>query len=341
MEINNKIVIYVLVYIILPIILILNCKKQDNNKILEKNTTDAIKGFLVVYVAIHHYIQNIVNPQFLNTLNFVGFLCVSFFFLMSGYGLTLSYYKHKNLKGFFKKRFLRLYFPFVIANILVAILNNIVIKSNYSIIDILFTSFTLRTIYSKIILWYVFVQILMYIFFYISFKLLKNKNSKILCIIISTLVYIFIAKYLGQGAWRYNTCLCFSVGVIIATYKEQLKSILEKYCIGIIGILFTIFIASWYLVIKGIYSYYITFICAIIFALLLVAITYKIDFQSKIYGYIGKISYEFYIIQLPVINMIIDLIGNNVLGIYLILLGTIVISIITNKIANYINSKID
>ena len=341
MEITNKIAIYVLVYIILPIILILSCKKQDKKDILSKDTTDAIKGFLVIYVAIHHYVQKIFNPELLNPLNYVGFLCVSFFFLMSGYGLTLSYYKHENLKGFFKKRFLRLYFPFVVSNILIGVLDNITIKSGYSIKDILITSFTLRTIDGSVMLWYIFVQILMYIFFYISFTILKNKNSKILCVIIFTLVYIFIAKYLGQGAWRYNTCLCFSVGVIIAAYKDNLKNVFEKYSIGIIGILFTVFLASWHLAIKGVYSYYVTFICAIIFALLLVAITYKINFKSKIYNYIGNISYEFYIIQLPVIEMILNLIGNNILGIYLVLLTTVSISIITNKTANYINCKID
>lgn len=341
MEITNKMAICILVYIILPIILILNFKKQDKKDILSKNTTDVIKGFLVIYVAIHHYIQKISNPGLLNPLNYVGFLCVSFFFLMSGYGLTLSYYKHGNLKGFFKKRFLRLYFPFVVANILIGLLDNITIKSGYSIKDILITSFTLRTIDGSVMLWYIFVQILMYIFFYIAFTILRNKNSKILCIILSTLAYMFVAKHLGQGEWRYNTCLCFSVGVIIATYKDKLKDIFEKYSIGIIGILLTVFLVSWYLIIKGIYSYCITFICAVIFALLLVAITYKVNFKSKIYNYIGKISYEFYIIQLPVIEMIINVIGNNVLGIYLILLSTVVISIITNKIANYINSKID
>ncbi|MFQ7446594.1 hypothetical protein [Intestinibacter bartlettii] len=79
MEINNKEVLYILIYIILPIILLSGLTKDKNKDILDRDTTSILKGFLVIYVAIHHYVQRISNPNLLNPLNYVGFLCVSFF----------------------------------------------------------------------------------------------------------------------------------------------------------------------------------------------------------------------------------------------------------------------
>ena len=341
MEINNKEVLYILIYIILPIILLSGLTKDKNKDILDRDTTSILKGFLVIYVAIHHYVQRISNPNLLNPLNYVGFLCVSFFFLMSGYGLTLSFYKKENLKGFFKKRFLRLYFPFVICNILVAILENISIKSGYSILRIFITSFTLRTIYSNTILWYIFVQILMYIVFFISFKIFKSKNYRIVFVGLSIVIYIIISIYTEQGAWRYNTVSCFFIGIVVASYKEKIINIIDKYYVYLSIICILGFMSSWYLVINGIYSYYITFICSIIFVLLLIIFTYKCKLVSALYGYLGSISYEIYIIQLPMIDIVISLMKNNNLGLFIILLNTIILSIISNKISNLINKVIN
>ena len=99
--------------------------------------------------------------------------------------------------------------------------------------------------------------------------------------------------------------------------------------------------SSWYLVINGIYSYYITFICSIIFVLLLIIFTYKCKLVSALYGYLGSISYEIYIIQLPMIDIVISLMKNNNLGLFIILLNTIILSIISNKISNLINKVIN
>lgn len=67
MEINNKEVLYILIYIILPIILLSGLTK--NKDILDRDTTSILKSFLVIYVAIHHYVQRISNPNLLNPLN--------------------------------------------------------------------------------------------------------------------------------------------------------------------------------------------------------------------------------------------------------------------------------
>ena len=258
---------------------------------------------------------------------------------MSGYGLTISYKKNKNLKYFFRRRFIRLYFPFVIANILIGVLYNIVLNSKYSIAHILISSFTLRTVYSNDILWYIFVQILLYIIFYTSFKIFKEQKYQISYVFIFIIIYMLYARYFNQGPWRYNTVMCFFMGIIIAIYKVKIIKFISnnyKQVFVLIGILFLL---SWYLVINSVYSYYATFISAIVFCLFITIFTYRFKLESKIFRFLGNISYEIYIVQLPIVNMVIKIIGINIISLLIVLFITVFVSTIANKLAKSILKK--
>ena len=167
------------------------------------------------------------------------------------------------------------------------------------------------------------------------------KNYRIGFVGLSIVIYIIISIYTEQGAWRYNTVSCFFIGTVVASYKEKIINIIDKYYVYLSIIFILGFMSCWYFIINGIYSYYITFICSIIFVLLLIIFTYKYKLVSALYGYLGSISYEIYIIQLPMIDIVISLMKNNNLGLFIILLNTIILSIISNKISNLINKVIN
>ena len=122
--------------------------------------------------------------------------------------------------------------------------------------------------------------------------------------------------------------------------ESYAKKILEKYYRFILLVLVVVFGISWYLIIEEVYRNYLTFGCAIVFALLLMVVTYRIKITSPIYEYLGKISYEFYIIQLPVVYLVIDLLENSSVGVVLIVLITIILSTIANILANQFIRKI-
>ena len=105
MKVFNFFNVYLLSYVVFPVILIKGIKKNKDGIVLDKDSTISLKGLFVIYVAIHHYVQIMVDPFCLGIIRNIGFLCVSFFFFMSGYGLSASFKKIKHFFLFLKKDF--------------------------------------------------------------------------------------------------------------------------------------------------------------------------------------------------------------------------------------------
>lgn len=308
-------------------------KRNNSLNILELDYTKTLKGFCAIGVIIHHYVQKLTEPGMLYPLNFIGILCVGFFFFMSGYGLTQSYNKNKSLSKFWKSRILNLYIPFIVANIIIALISNHLIDSRYSIEEIIITSISMRTIYSNVILWYIFVQVLMYIFFYSLFKLFDGKKTRLIVLSMLCISYILIARRLGIGEWRYNTVICFVVGSVVATYIDSIECILREHYIGITSMLAFIFLSTWVCVLNNRYNFLMSNISSIAFVLLMMSLSYKVTLNSMIFKFLGELSYEIYILQLPIILIINSILEDYNIAIVVICCLTVATSFITSKIS--------
>lgn len=93
------------------LVLIINRKKEKlfYTNFLCKYSMTAIKGMAILIIIMGH-LGNIFGVRVFNPLGSCG---VAIFLFCSGYGLQKSYYK-KNLKNYWKKRFLQhIYLIFV------------------------------------------------------------------------------------------------------------------------------------------------------------------------------------------------------------------------------------
>ena len=83
---------------------------------------DYLKGFSIFTIAFMHLLGHIsALPLIVKTLSAVGGTGVHVFFLCSGIGLYLSYLKRKtSFVGFLKKRFLKIYIPYIIVILFVS-----------------------------------------------------------------------------------------------------------------------------------------------------------------------------------------------------------------------------
>ncbi|HBL13406.1 MAG TPA: acyltransferase [Cyanobacteria bacterium UBA11162] len=83
---------------------------------------DAIRGFAASYIVITHWMPSLMFvPEIIHKGFFsFGQEIVMLFFLLSGFGIYLSFYRNPDLgfKSYFIRRFRRIYFPFLLALLL-------------------------------------------------------------------------------------------------------------------------------------------------------------------------------------------------------------------------------
>src|SRR5687767_13607112 len=100
----------------------LNCEKMNKQLYFQK--LDALRGIASLYVLLHNLVYgliglNLVSPK-VKIFFAAGQEAVILFFLLSGFVIYISFYKNPNInfKGFFIRRFKRIYFIFLISLII-------------------------------------------------------------------------------------------------------------------------------------------------------------------------------------------------------------------------------
>ena len=176
------------------------------------------KGLLALLVFTHHIYQ--VTSVFSGTyIGYVfqafGYWAVAAFFFLSGYGLTISHLNKGN--DYTKSLLIKKVAPFYTINALLVGIYCLVnmAKASFSIeLSTVLQSF----LFGKTIVgngWYLQVQILLYIFFFISFLNNNEKKSKIILVFLC-FAYIVAAKVFGMSETWYVSIPAFVAGSFFA-----------------------------------------------------------------------------------------------------------------------------
>ena len=264
-----------------------------------KQTTNAVKGLFALLVLIHHVFLNFFQDTNSLLLNYffssLGYLSVSVFFFISGYGIRISLKKEKKyLDHFLKNRVLNLYCVCLVFSIIYTIIK--IVKCGISI-DIILNFFTLENIGYG---WYFQTIILQYLFFYIVYKYLNNcYKLRYSCLIIFTLLYCAFCWYFKLGSWRYVSVFAMVFGMYWAEIKEKIIDRINIWWL-ISSVLFFTFVF--------VLRYFYNKASLSIFCSLLFAITFGIGLKyfslnSALLVNIGKISLEIYASQNIFINL--------------------------------------
>lgn len=176
---------------------------------ISKNNTLALKGLCILLIVLHHYTQNFgFLPDVLCGFGPIG--CAVFFFI-SGYGLT----KGPGNANKWKTRFLRLYVPFLIANVLYLLFFVFVDRQSFGVSDILSYLIGLPTVNMH---W--FIQVLLLLYFAAYFTDIKLKSDYRLFVFFSILLggaFSCITKQPGSMSW-----IAFPLGIICANMKFKM-----------------------------------------------------------------------------------------------------------------------
>ena len=281
----------------------------------------------------------------------MNFLIFPIWELLSAYGLYFQNENKKNyLDNFLVKRLSRILVPFFSISLIYMFYRFV----NGQLMDLDFFANLFKKgstiIYNG---WFVDIIILMYIFFYISFKFFKNK---FICIVINTVFiigYIGLAIKLGYGFWWYNSVFPFVVGLIWAKNQEKIDRVLDRhYFIILVLVTVLLFISHQYDILlryvhlEDSYSYALAAnLDNIIFTIyFIIVFLKKINFSNIYLILIGSISFELYMIHGLVISMLgktlVSSRINDVIFTFFVLVLSLILAWIINKLVNRITKKV-
>lgn len=281
-----------IVFILLSFYTFISFRKDKiTNLSLEKSIN--LKGLFSLMVIITH--MGMAAELHLGQTATIA--CSNFFFL-SGYGLYAGYQNKKEnyLIGFFRKRFIKLLISWITSIIIYQAFLYFYYGKCYFL---KITSF--EALNEKALLafdWFLIDLSIFYIIFYVSVKWFKNILSIIACFTLIFIVSKFQQKVCcyENNAWWFFSNFGFVTGMATSYFSKQIKEVMLSYGKQITFIVFLFFLSTAFIYSK-VWWYYLSIMPFFVYILSL----NSNKWHNKILQYFGKISYEFYTIQMVAI----------------------------------------
>ena len=266
---------------------------------LSKDRTDCLRGIFALFVVMHHLYQNTglfsENTVLSMIFSLMGYLSVSVFFFLSGYGL-MSGYERKG-REYAKRMFVHRIIPFYIVSVFFSYLDMAGTLSfswkRFLLTPIAFGNFGY--------LWYLEVQLFVYILFAVVYSWKITDELKNMIFFFGLLFMVIGFSILGLGGWWYNSIVCVFLGMIWKKEQTEIDGfIVNKVGYGLVlpasFILFCGLILSRFFYTGGI-SILVEYMDAIFFVLLVIMLIIIIPFENKLTRFLGSISLEIYALQ--------------------------------------------
>ncbi len=327
------------------------------NHYLSANNTKSLKGIMAIAVVFAHIYTtsgfSFQNP-FLSFLfgSVMGYVPVSVFFFLSGYGLMCSYKKkgQNYIQEFPRNRIVPFYF-YCICMIFFYLCVRVLLQENITWIQLI-KSFTLG---GTIIQygWYLQTILILYVLFWVCFSM-KVKDSYKVGLFSALLLISYGAAYgLSVTPTWYATAPCLLLGVLWQVCGDKIDDLINTRFKKWAGVVLSLFIC---VVIKAATSFLPTDISyvlqvtgtAIFFVIATILLIKGLSLVNPVTNYLGEISLEIYVFQGAVIKILQKLnIANLLLYAFLVLIGTLLVAAAThpllkntNKIAKIRNKQV-
>ena len=308
-------------------------------KFFSKEQTNWLRGIAIVGIAYSHYLVklDIINPYYWQ-VGFLGIFGVAIFLFLSGYSAMISLVnKQDYLHKYIPKRLSRLYLPFIVSFIIysVILLINGYKFSLFNIVDIFILSLP------GVLNWYLKVQLGLYLLFYVSAKLIKNKNVLLGAMYLFCAIYMVIGYVLNLDNFWYESCWMFPLGMTFALNKDRVYNLINKkyFCKFVVSLI--ILIISYMPVFM--YGGVLTEIIFVIgFIQFMIVFCVRFEGSSKIGLFLGIYSLEFYLSH-TIVPSIIGLFykgSENLITYIIFMIVSICLAFLIKKISNPINKII-
>lgn len=270
--------------------------------------TQSIKGIFILLVFFSHFnafavYDGAADRLYASIVRTFGQCMVAPFFFLSGYGIMESIRRRgpEYVRQIPKNRVLRTLFPFAIAVIVFGLT-----------LALLGYSFPLRIWLPALIgwyslgnsNWYIFVAVLMYLFTYISFRLLAGaKRCEIPAAGTALLAaaYVFLMAHFGwKDYYWYDTALCYPLGIFFSLWRTRIEKLLAHdgaYFAAAAALIAAAAAAKYFSA-----NLYADIACMLLFAMAVTVVTMRVTIGNRALRWAGEHLFQIYILQkLPMI----------------------------------------
>ncbi|MBO7617628.1 MAG: acyltransferase family protein [Bacteroidales bacterium] len=318
-------ILWYLLILILSLVNVRFCKNGFFPDYLGKEQSNAIKGVFILLVFLGHALIDLKHCGFSFDQKMdlyawsihleMGQLVVAMFLFYSGYGVMKSLMVRGNsyFERYPKHRLLSTLLNFDVA-VCFFMLLALIMGERLSFSRILLSFIGWQSVGNSN--WYIFVILCCYLAFYLVFKVVGNRYG--LGIVLLSLITLggMMVLYEFKPPHWYNTMLVFPCGCAYATYSEKLEQCIQKRYGLVIALLIVAFLSLHFLM-KMHPLHGLTFnVKSIVFALLTVALTMKVQIGNRWILWCGFSLFPLYIYQRLPMNAIQNCVGDNMVSAY-------------------------
>ena len=310
-----------------------NKLEKSCRQFLSVDVSNCLKGIFAVMVLLTHmhgrvtlFSNSIVGTLF----SAFGYLAVSGFFFLSGFGLTEQSKKEGYIKAFPKRKVLPFYLLCCVS-VLIYLLRDIIFANQISLIGVVKSFLWGDTVVENG--WYLQAQLLFYIFFYLSFRFAKkHKEITLFVLLFAYVVICFSFKY--ASPW-YEASFAFLAGMIVSQKKERIEKFLKKNSTAfvLLAILMVVFVVALFFgnkpYLPETLRIIVKMISSVLFVLVVLTAVSKIKVECPLTRFLGKYSLGIYVIQGIFLTALRPIIQNDWLYILAVIITVIAAAIPT------------
>lgn len=304
-------------------------KENDLYEGLSYHNTLPIRGILAIEIVFGHFYGSLSDSRPAWIGSKIGVLVVGMFLFLSGWGLWESKENKENyFEGFIKKHMISIILPVYMLYLFNLFLN--AVPSHYSLERVI------KGIFGSEIIgftnWFIWQILAFYMLFYLLYKNLKQKTGNYILLGI-IIVWNIYACTIQIGTRWYGSTLCFILGIYFAQNKRKLSHWITKYYVKIFAAMIFLALASALSFMKvGKQNIFLEALfismSAIFSSIIMAMLLLRFRFRNSVTFFLGKISYEIFIIHFTFIHFFkeICVVHNDILYIAIVLGATIITS---------------
>lgn len=257
------------------------------------------RGLLAFVIITDHLSQELASPGLMLPFSYMGYIAVSLFFGLSGYGLSAQLQQKGDsyLNRFWTLRLPKILIPFWLCNLVYILADVLFYHQIPSLFSGVLYFFGIRLINSNT--WYVVSLLVLYAAFWISAKGFRDRPLFLLgSVFVLSCIYGLFCLLVVRKYWWMNSIYAFTVGIALHRFPD-LKTVLfrNRASVWLLSAAWcVVFLAGWILP-----TIPLGLICMIgasigIFVLFFL-LTEHVALDGRFLRFLADISFEFYMVH--------------------------------------------